>query len=750
MKVKIKNLNPLDIQTDGKTIKMGLSPDSQSMIFEMFTNSMYQNPIGSIVREIASNCFDSHVEAGTELPSNPVIIKKTYDKVANQHYISFFDNGVGMSPERVENIYGMYFNSTKRSGNDQIGGFGIGGKSPLAYTDTFSVITRYNGIEYQYIIFKGKESPEIKDFTEMSTKKKNGTEVRIPIHSTDISRFQYEIKRQLYYFENIVYVGFDNDEELNTYNIYKGKHFLYRGDGYESQIHVCLGKVAYKISYSDLGINSYDNNISIGLKFDIGELTVTPNRESLQYNNETIEIIKDKLELAKQEIIDLLSKQYDNVQTLEQYYYSLNNFGYLSFKDQSSLYVGNIVDRKEISFNNFKYKELNNIPDDETIIKLFYNHHEYGKNQKRNNKIKICYGQINDKIYQCKDKFNRKVVKQSYLSYLHNKKYIILKPNHDVFINESLYEHLKYAFGFGKTNNVQLDLTETDNLLSEKKIKKLLKSLANEVYDWVNNNFESYDDLTVPEEFIIARKKDRLSKEIINSSIVLTNTLYNSKRRVKIKNIINFKGKIYYGTTDDECKVRLGLKMYRVLFGNKHIDRFSYSNQSFNEGKGIFFATVAKVNEKYMKMSDNCYHIDTVYPTLLHRKMINFSNVKIANDYIEKYDDLNFLYKNKEFKIISKTVGNYIEKIHQEIEELKGYIKFSDINFNNDLINNWIKNPKADLKIKTDKYLNYLYDIQERNNDVLKWVNLPYYGTIDLNNDKYSGLVNVLKKVLVF
>ena len=77
----------------------------------MFTKNIYSNPIGMVVREITSNCYDSHTEAKV---NSPVVIRKTFDKLDNSHYISFIDYGVGMSPDRVENIYGVYFKSTKR------------------------------------------------------------------------------------------------------------------------------------------------------------------------------------------------------------------------------------------------------------------------------------------------------------------------------------------------------------------------------------------------------------------------------------------------------------------------------------------------------------------------------------------------------------------------------------------------------------------------------------------------------------
>lgn len=46
-----------EIETTGESIKMRLSDNATSMIFQMFTKNIYSNPIGSIVREITSNCL---------------------------------------------------------------------------------------------------------------------------------------------------------------------------------------------------------------------------------------------------------------------------------------------------------------------------------------------------------------------------------------------------------------------------------------------------------------------------------------------------------------------------------------------------------------------------------------------------------------------------------------------------------------------------------------------------------------------
>src|ERR1035437_9565868 len=123
MKYDINKYSDVDLETTTIEQEMVLSKDSTGMIFQIFSKNMYSNPIGSVVREITSNCFDSHVEAKTDFP---VVIRKNIDKLTGEISISFIDFGVGMSPERIDKVYRQYFTSTKRGDNSQIGCFGLG------------------------------------------------------------------------------------------------------------------------------------------------------------------------------------------------------------------------------------------------------------------------------------------------------------------------------------------------------------------------------------------------------------------------------------------------------------------------------------------------------------------------------------------------------------------------------------------------------------------------------------------------
>lgn len=756
MELELKNFNDSKIKsTGGKTTKMRMSDDASSMVFQMFTKNVYSNPIGTVVREIASNCFDSHIEAGTDSATNPVLIKHTTDKLANQHYISFFDYGVGMSPDRIENVYGVYFESTKRKGNDQIGGFGIGGKTPLAYTDTFFVITRFNGIEYSYTIYKGNETPEIQLLNEKSTKERNGTEIRIPIGINDLDRFEKEIKRQLFYFENIVYQGFDSDEQLNDYKLYKGKTFLYRGSTYSDSIHVCLGKVAYPIDYSAIGLSQYDYSIPIAIKMNIGEVGVTVSRESLDYSPETIKTLQDKIEVVMNELKTMLSKQYDNVQTIEDYYYAKDNFGHLKITDNVSLAIKNHIQRKDISYDNFKYNDIPSFPASDLIFKHFYNVHEYGKPRRRNSwashRTNVVFGEHIDRVYHCKGEFQRKLVKQAYLNNIHDKNFVILKP---YILTDLRYRTIGTAFGMYSNAEGKWEM-------GEKKAINLIDKLFADVKNWVETNYESYDDLDVPQGFIDARKKERLSDEVLKTTIpVKFPTNYDMRDRISLKTLSVFKGKIYYGDTDEVDDVRYMGKMFRDLFGSDNmvynysdincLSEFkeNYSNKS--KHMSIMFISVSKANLKYIKMLSNSMHISLAYPTMLHRKVGNPENTKIALTYINKTNNILPLFGNPTFNVINQDIADAYANVKKEVKKLKEYEVYENLNFSHRYIKKYFKDQNADLKIETEKDLEYLITANEVNESILKWIKLPYWEKdADLSKEENVGLVDLLKKVLV-
>lgn len=295
-------LNEKDVDIEStetlESIDFSLDMSSLGVLMKGFSDNLYSNKIGSVVREIASNCFDAHAEI-----NNPEPVVIDLRRTADTYEIAFIDYGPGLSPERIREVYSRYFSSTKRGSNNEIGGFGIGAKSPFSYTDSFLVKTWVDGTEYHYIMHRGVTVPEIKLIFKTETDRKNGTEVCIPVKNQDVDKFRTELRKQLKYFDNIDYQGecrIDNDYSIVRYGPLIMREEVKLDDG---DLEVCIGKVKYPL---DLNQIPYPHRTkmsevrdSVALHFDIGEVSVTMTRESIEYNEATVEAIVEKFNQAQ-------------------------------------------------------------------------------------------------------------------------------------------------------------------------------------------------------------------------------------------------------------------------------------------------------------------------------------------------------------------------------------------------------------------------------------------------------------------
>lgn len=316
--MKISNLpkNKVDTLEEFEGIDYGVAPENMKYVFRAFIN--YSNPIGSIIREAASNSFDAHVEAGQTKPIEIEIVDgNRLTGTANS--IIFRDFGPGFSPERIRNIYSKFFSSTKRETNEEIGGYGIGAKAPLAYVDMFTLVTNHEGTKYTYIIHRGEEQPRIELVDKEETDEDNGSEIIINIKEGDIYKFTHEIRNQLAFFDNIIF----RNCGVTPVETVKGKHFIWTEDN--KQLRVCIGKVTYPVDssiinpddilrehsgHSNLRHGYYTRqSTGIVLYFDIGEIDVVWNRETIEYNDRTVEAIKQKIKDVYDEIYTLIREK---------------------------------------------------------------------------------------------------------------------------------------------------------------------------------------------------------------------------------------------------------------------------------------------------------------------------------------------------------------------------------------------------------------------------------------------------------
>lgn len=316
-----------------KTGKIQISEKNTKYFISLLTK-VYSDPIGSVVREITSNCFDAHRKLNKVAP---VIIRHYIESDTNQEFIDFIDQGTGLSPVAMDEIYMSLGESDKRESDDYLGAFGLGSKSPFSYVTNlayFYVITKVDGLQYTYLLNETQAGITYDLLSTTPVESENGTTIRIPFEKkSDKDLFRTALIQQLKYFDDVFVYGFDKESTNwsektikfnNDYTIVEHKTFKYRADLLEEKntepLHVAYGPVNYPIDFKVLGIEPI--NLNVALKFELGELDVILNREQLKYTDRTIEALKNRIQAFKEEIRGLLltpdnlhfTKMYDYIQ----------------------------------------------------------------------------------------------------------------------------------------------------------------------------------------------------------------------------------------------------------------------------------------------------------------------------------------------------------------------------------------------------------------------------------------------------
>ena len=763
MKINLAEFSQQKIEGTTTSKKMRLSENAQSMVFQMFTKNVYSNPIGTVVREITSNCFDSHVEAGVK--DMPVVIRKSFDDETETHYISFIDYGVGMSPDRIENVYSVYFESTKRVDNEQIGGFGIGAKSVLAYKrstgmgegeydNSFYVVTVFEGVKYVYMVYEGAESPEVTLLHQEATNEGNGTEIKIPVLANDVRTFEREMLKQLYYFENIVFEGFDNSEFVtNDYQIVRGKSFYFRGDKYDGKMHVCLGRVAYPIDYAAIGFHSGDFSVPVAIKLEVGDINVTVSRESLDYSEKTIKLLKDKLEQAKAELIQMVGKQYANITTLEDYFLAKHKFGYLRMSNGENIHVANMVSIKDVDFSNFKYNHLK-MPNDKQLFNLFFSTKLYGKKPAKSvwrrtdeQRFDGGYEAITEKdnVYHIDRELERKIIKQRYLSTIHGTYFIVRHANmFDWEKKEQLMSLFNLKIGTqlfddnGKPTDVMLDILK----------------MREDYFEIIQKYRQDYHTLEVPEDFKVARKGNAATADILKREISVKVFGSYGKSKIKVKDLVDFNNIIFYGTQEDETKMENDFRIYRSLFDGGVVRSYCnyYKTFDFDDDKkkksGIMFVMVAKNNLKYFDYCKQAYSINDFYWKMLHRKRNMIMSYFNDGDVLEKYNELGGLFKNSKFGLVSEDWGKHIEELNAEIVKFKenNNASVGNLKYNLQKYFDLTNVQPTDYGKKLLKKIEDLHTLEEINYKTMRFIDVDYNGNY---LDTQPELVEILQKVMV-
>jgi hypothetical protein len=283
-----------------------------SKVFDFFANQTYSDKFKAIVRELVANAIDAHTEAGNPNPID-VFLPDEFDP-----YFRVKDSGIGMSYEFCTNNFMCYSDgSTKDNSDLVIGGFGIGSKSPFAYTDQFTLRSVHNGTINIFTVFKDEEGiPSIALLDSQPTNEVNGVEFSLPVEPEDFYKFRDAAVEGLQYFNPLPRL---HGAALSTPDfLQQGTGWaIRRGHGGSPQ--VIMGGVPYPVDSCGLDYETRQDPL-LGMNLDlflpIGSCSVTLSRESLLYDDKTKASIKQALKDIVDEVVRDIPTMFDDQPSL--------------------------------------------------------------------------------------------------------------------------------------------------------------------------------------------------------------------------------------------------------------------------------------------------------------------------------------------------------------------------------------------------------------------------------------------------
>lgn len=305
----ISNITPPTVERFGSFTesKFGISSSEDLVyIFDILRSKLYSNKIAAVVREYSTNAADANVENG--MRDRPVTITAP-TRMSPEFKVR--DYGRGLSEDDIRNVYCMYGRSTKRNSNEYTGQLGLGSKSGFAYGDSFTIVSYKDGRKHTYTAYIDETRlGSIAKISESETTEESGIEIVIPVNISDISSFEKEIIKAVKYFKvkpnvvNISNLAFQSDQKQlisgSGWVIYEEQN-----GQYDNRAVAIMGNIGYPINIQTLTNSNYGANAlttPICIEFAIGELSISANREELEYNDTTKKTILNRVKKIEAEV----------------------------------------------------------------------------------------------------------------------------------------------------------------------------------------------------------------------------------------------------------------------------------------------------------------------------------------------------------------------------------------------------------------------------------------------------------------
>lgn len=514
----------------------------QSIIIDFLRNKIYSNKLKTPIQEIISNARDA---------SRNVVscshINITIPSVDNNFLLKIRDFGSSITPESMKNVFVLYGESTKRGTNSQLGGFGVGAKSPFSYTNSFNVTTFINGIKRQYLALIDQTNKGRLDLTwEGETNEPNGTEISYVINQSDVSAAINAISDSTMYWSDEEYPTFDGTAQALAQIKREREHFNVRfmSRPFNNITNSRIGNsviVVDGIPYSDPS-NKYRD---FGTIFIPGGLVTFPiTRESIENTPRNIKIIEEILNANKDELSKAVKEWEGEIVDLPSMYAAMHKMaGYkLGSKEIHNLRITNgqlIFNSYDVNkFILFENVSINLLKDEGEKFYLLPGS-RYTKKQLAtiSNKIEIKALKRNEYKETVFDEYQNKAVERTHHKWEYDQ--------------ELADECIEVAKAHGFTKNL------VEHIEKWKPERKVVAQ-PTEIYYYDENEYRKFlDDDTETKTFIYHQggEYDYGWNELIKKFGIVKSRFKNTKvARITKKNLLKLKGDTRFVEANDFFK----------------------------------------------------------------------------------------------------------------------------------------------------------------------------------------------------
>lgn len=294
---------------------------ASAQAFHILSSNLYSDPVLAVIRELICNAWDAHIRADKQ--DVPI---RVHLPTAMDSEFRVKDEGTGISDHGMNNLFTTMFDSDKNESDEEIGGLGLGSKSPYALTDQYHLRSVFMGVARRYTAFKREDGkPGLATVgTPENVDEPDGFEVVVPVSPKHLHSFGGRYSR---FIQTMPVKPVSNSLEEtpspdvlmahdlgNGYRVEilkNGRHMKYEHD----QPIIIMGIVPYTIS----GSQKYDlpdlfRNRGVIIRAPIGGFEVSPSREALSLKPEDYERLNQLAEQFSKAIRPYFADQINSAQ----------------------------------------------------------------------------------------------------------------------------------------------------------------------------------------------------------------------------------------------------------------------------------------------------------------------------------------------------------------------------------------------------------------------------------------------------